>query len=74
MEETYIIIPRHIVGNLALGVIALRESGLSEEEADELLQQLASDEEVLAGIADFIEGNALGAFDINSLIQEANLG
>lgn len=74
MEESYIIVSRNIVGNLALGAIALRESGLSEEEADELLQQLASDEDVLAGIADFIEENALGAFDINTLMKEINLG
>ena len=74
MDESYIIVSRNVVGNLALGALALRESGLSEEEADELLQQLASDEDVLAGIADFIEENALGAFDIHSLMKETNLG
>lgn len=74
MDESYIIVSRNVIGNLALGAFALHESGLSEEEASELLQQLASDEEVLAGITDFIEENAIGAFDIDTLIQEANLG
>lgn len=74
MDESYIVIPRHIVGNLALGAIALHELGLSEEEAADLLDKLASNEEILTGIADFIEDLSIGSFDIHTLMQEANLG
>lgn len=74
MEDTYIMIPRHVVGNLALGMIALHEAGLSEEEAADLLDKLAANEEILAGIGDFIEEHAVGTFDFHTLMEEINLG
>lgn len=74
MDESYIIVSRNVVGNLALGALALHAIGIPEEDIDELLKELASDEDVLAGITDFVEENALGAFDIHSLMKETNLG
>ena len=74
MDESYIIVSRNVVGNLALGALALHAIGIPEEDIDELLKELASDEDVLTGITDFVEENALGAFDIHSLMKETNLG
>lgn len=74
MDESYVIVSRNVVGNLALGALALHAIGIPEEDIDELLKELASDEDVLTGITDFVEENAIGSFDINTLMEETNLG
>lgn len=74
MDESYVIVSRDVIGNLALGALALHSIGLSEEVIDELLKELASDEDVLTGITDFVEESAIGSFDINTLMKETNLG
>lgn len=74
MDESYIIVSRDVIGNLALGAFALHSIGLPEETIDKLLQELASDENVLTGITDFVEEHAIGSFDINTLMEETNLG